>query len=44
MFGVFERALLDLADGLRALVFVVEVKPEVLCDDDALAFFLRLYA
>ena len=39
MFGVFERALLDFADGLRALAFVVEVKPEVLCDDDALAFF-----
>ena len=38
-FGVFERALLDFADGLRALVFVVEVKPEALCDDDALAFF-----
>ena len=44
--GVFAGALA--ADGLRALVIVVEVKPTVLCDDDALdaafAFFLRLSA
>ena len=34
IFGVFDRALA--ADGLRALMTVVEVKPAVLCDDDAL--------
>ena len=46
MLGVFEGALLDFVDGLRALVIVVEVKPVVLCDDDALdaafAFFSGL--